>query len=183
MRESIKVAQKSSEAASRSADAASQSAQAAKTIADFSVKQRREELEREVNRSAQSVIASAARMQELAKTVPTAWQSLYILSGMGVPSTMEAHHRKREFREQAAAKMMTDAGIILGTLQGGPPDAELTAALKQLDGLQVQLDLMKVEVTEELNGVASESRFRRQQNEARMQSAGGRIPPSLPPAT
>ena len=172
MRESIRVGQEAAHAAIRSANATVQAVEAA-------ARQRRELLEREVHGAAQRVIAMAARVLELAQRVPLSASSLAALAGMSVPT--EAYQRRFRMREQRISELMTSATTLVGTLNSGPPDSELTAGLREMDKVLAQLEVLKESVTDELRSIDSDTLVQRQLNEARTLAAGGRIPPPLPP--
>jgi hypothetical protein len=172
MRESIKVGQAAAHAAIRSANATIEAVEAA-------ARQRRELLEREVHGAAQRVIAMAARVLELAQKVPLSAASLAALAGICVPT--EAYQRKFRMREQRISELMTSATMLVGTLNSGPPDTELTAGLREMDKVLAQLEMLKESVTDELRSIDTDTVVQRQLNETRTLAAGGRVAPPLTP--
>jgi hypothetical protein len=180
MRESIRIAQQSAEAASKSADAAMRSADAAKESADLAARQRREELEREANHAAFKVIATAARVQQLAERVPPALAQLLALSGMGTGTSQTEHsQRKLKLRQERTAEFGGEASALRVALRDNPSDSELTAGLRNMDVHLAHLDLMRQDITDELQSIEYDSRFRREQNAARQLAAGGGTPPPM----
>jgi hypothetical protein len=85
-----------------------------------------------------------------------------------------------ELRQKAATDELTEATILLGTLKRNPPDSELTAGLRDMDRRLVLVELTKDGIARELENLNSQIELQRQVNEARMQTAGGRIPPPIP---
>ena len=168
MRDSIAVSERAAEAARLSADAASRSADPANNTAALATRQRREELERDTNRAAHPVTATAARIDELAGSVPGRRAQLLMLSGRSVTSAeAESARRKMELRQQRTAELITIASQVLGSQLDKPSDAELAADIRRMDAHLVQLQLMKEDVTGELQGIEEESRIRRQENASR----------------
>jgi len=147
MRESIRIAQQSADSASRSANASTRSADAAKEAADLGARQRREELEREANHAAFKVIATAARVQQVAERVPPAMVQLLALSGLGAGSPQtEQSQRKLTLRQQRTMEIAGEATALNEAMRRNPADSVLTAGLRNMDKQLVHLDLMREDV-------------------------------------
>lgn len=177
MRSSIAVSAQAAEAARKSADASDRSAISATESVDVTKRLERAAVEREVNRAAHKVMFTAKRLEDLAKGVPVARTELHILAGQkGLPPEVQTE----------TAKTLEDRQVILGTMWNAAfatmekrltnlSDKDLTGRLWRLDSHQVQLDLMREVITDELKRWEGESLMLRQQRTA-MQAAVG-IPP------
>jgi hypothetical protein len=176
--------ERSLKAAETSAAAAGKSAAAAADAVEAAARQRREDLEREVHSVAHTVIATAASVSELAKEAPMAARTLFGLAGRSPLAALAApYDRVMQMRQEAANEASTAAGILLATLDGKPPDGELTAGLRDMDRRLVVVELMKEDVTRQTENLNSQIASQREQNENRRQRASGKFPPpdlSLP---
>jgi hypothetical protein len=161
---SIAVSAQAAAAAQTSADAADRSAIAASESIAVTRKQERAALERELNRAAHKVIATAARIQQLASAVPVARTQLHILIGQGgLPESikLETEEQLRE-RRTRAEEMSVYANDIAHDDLRSIDDMLLTAKLWRIDEYQVKLDVMREEITDQLTRYETESLTRRQ---------------------
>lgn len=181
MRSSIQVSQSAAAAATISADAADRSANAASESVNVTKRQERAALEREVNRAAHKVIATATRLEQLALQVPVAREHLHVLCGQGgMPEqvkkqTEETLRERRKRMQEISSYAHSIASSSLAVLL----ENELTERLWRVDEHEVQLDVIRESITAELNGYETESMTRRQQQT--LMHAGmlaGRPPPS-----
>jgi hypothetical protein len=168
MRSSIAVAGQAASAAQASANAADRSANSINESVDVTKRQERAAAEREVNRAAHKVMATAKRLEQLARDVAVARTQLSVLAGQGgLPPTLQPEFtRTLEERVGAIAKMSAVAGALVEKGPTGVSDSDLTASLWRLDEHQVQLDAMRETITDELNRYEGESLTLRQQRTA-----------------
>lgn len=79
-----------------------------RTAVQAAARQRRDNLEREVNSAAHRVIATAARVSELAKEVPIQAKSLFALAGRSpVASPTAPYEQVMKLRQEAANEAVT----------------------------------------------------------------------------
>lgn len=182
VRKQGKDMQRSVEAAEASAAAASKSASAAADAVEAAARQRREDLERAVNSAAHRVMATGARVHELAREVPGAAKTLFALAGRDVASNAAPYERVMKLRQETANDAVTAGGILLGTLERKPADSELTDGLRDMDRRLVAVELMKEDVTRQLESLNSQIEFQREQNNAQQRAERGGRPSVFPPS-
>jgi hypothetical protein len=167
-------------AAWRSAGSAKQATVLAARQIEQAARQQRESLLREANALAHRAAVTATRVEQLAQSVPTAYRSLLALAGRSVqasgPNPVQTNTDQRCARAQEVSQTALKAK---GAIEIGGSDADLSATIRRMDEFLIELEALKEAISKELEMYASESRMLRQQNEARMMAAGGRVAPPI----
>lgn len=185
-KKSIAVSERAAEAASTSAAAAERSANVANEFMAVSRRQERAAGERELNRAAHRVRATATRLEQLASAVIPARTSLHILIGQGglPPQLKEESERTLADRRARVQEMSAVALDIIVDDITSISDSLLTSKTWRLDEYQVQLEVMRESITEELTRYENESLTRRQQATAmRAAALNAQMQPQPPKTT
>lgn len=167
-------------AAWRSAGSAKQATVLAARQIEQAARQQRESLLREANALAHRAAVTATRVEQLAQSVPTAYSSLLAIAGRRVqasgPNPVQTNADQRCARAREISQTALNAK---GTIETGGLDADLSATIRRMDEFLIELEALKEAIFNELEIYASESRMLRQQNEARMMAASGRVAPPI----
>jgi hypothetical protein len=121
-------------------------------------------MEREVNRAANKVMVTASRLGNIARQVPAARDLLNtLLDQGGMPQIEEENEERLQLRSRRLSEIEANAlEIVSGNLPANT-EKELTAHVRRLDSHEVQLDVMREAITEELSGYQAEILIIREQ--------------------
>lgn len=185
MKTSIGVSTQAANAASTSADAAGRSAVAAKESVEVTNRQERAGIQRELNRAAHKVMGTATRLDQLAQAVPAARIQLHVLAGQGgmPPQIKEETEKTLQDRRTRMREISAVANDITMSDLASMSDQLLTSKLWRLDEYQMQLDVMREAITDELTRYENESLTRRQQQTAMRAAALNAQLTPVPPKT
>jgi hypothetical protein len=165
---------RSLEAAEALAAAAGKSAATAADTVEAAIRRRREDMEREVHSAAHKLMATAGMVAELARQVPGTVKTLFALAGhSGLAEKAAPYEREKELRQKAVAEALTEGSLLIMRLKQNPPDKELTEGLWDMDKQLVRIELMKEDVTRQLENLNSEIASQRDQNAAAPPIGGG----------
>lgn len=119
-------------------------------------------MERELNRNAHKIAAVAERLDQIARQVPTARMHLSVLAGPGGKIPTEVENALKERSERLGGIRKNALSIVEGEPER-MSDQDLTANLRRLDAHEVQMDVMREAITNELSRHESESLTLREQ--------------------